>query len=56
MLNSFPADDEQRLEVLRREIRPALEELDRGEGQPLDIEQIKAEVRAKLAHETGHSI
>jgi antitoxin ParD1/3/4 len=31
---------ERRLEELRAELRPALEELDRGEGKPLDIEDV----------------
>ena len=31
---------ERRLEELRNELRPALEELDRGEGKPLDIEDV----------------
>lgn len=33
---------------LRREILPALERLDRGEGLPLDMEAIKAEARARF--------
>lgn len=34
---------------LRRDIHVAIEELDRGEGEPLDMEAIKAEV-AKQYH------
>ena len=38
-----------RLEQLRREIDIGIEQLDRGEGRPLDIEAIKAEGRRRLA-------
>jgi antitoxin ParD1/3/4 len=43
---------EDRLRALRREITPALEQLDRGEGKPLDAEAIKARGRRRLAAET----
>ena len=33
----------------RSEIAPAIESLDRGEGEPLDIEDIKARGRQRLA-------
>jgi antitoxin ParD1/3/4 len=35
-------DREAKLEALRKDILPALEQLGRGEGKPLDIEAIKA--------------
>ena len=38
----------QRYEALREDIRVAIEELDRGEGQPLDMDAIKAEVSQAL--------
>ena len=37
-----------RIDELRKEILPALERLDRGEGVPLDMEAIKAEARARF--------
>jgi antitoxin ParD1/3/4 len=40
---------EQRLQELRNEILPSLEELKRGEGKPLDIESIIARGQARLA-------
>lgn len=40
---------EARLQALRDEILPALEELDRGEGRPLDVEAILAWGRQRLA-------
>jgi antitoxin ParD1/3/4 len=42
---------EKKLEELRAELRPALEELDRGEGKPLDFEEIKKRGRERLAAE-----
>jgi len=42
-------DRQTRLEELRRQIAVGLEQLDRGEGAPLDIEAIKAEGRRRLA-------
>ncbi len=41
-----------RLEELREEIKVGLDELDRGGAEPLDIEQIKAEVRDRLGEES----
>lgn len=38
---------------LRREISPALERLDRGEGRPVDMEAIKAEARAGFEQSRG---
>ena len=38
-----------RLEELRREIQKGIDSLERGEGQRLDIEDIKREGRARLA-------
>ena len=42
---------ERHLEELRAELRPALESLDRGEGIPLDFEEIKIRGRQRLAAE-----
>ena len=51
---------QRRIEELRREIQPALERLDRGEGIELDdaeldafFEDIKAQGRAELEAEQG---
>jgi antitoxin ParD1/3/4 len=41
-------DRERRIQSLREELKPALEELDRGEGKPLDPDSIKAEGRRRL--------
>lgn len=41
-----------RLEELRAKIRVGLDELERGEGQPLDMDDIRAEVHRKLAAST----
>ena len=38
----------EKLAKLRREIQPALERLDRGEGERLDMEAIKAEARRRF--------
>ena len=40
---------EQRLQALREDIQPALEQLDRGEGEPFDAEGVKARGRKRLA-------
>jgi antitoxin ParD1/3/4 len=40
---------ERKLEALRAEILPALESLDRGEGKPLDIEDVIARGQQRLA-------
>jgi len=37
-----------RIQLLRDELKPALEELDRGEGKPLDADEVKAEGRKRL--------
>ena len=42
---------EKQLEEFRAELRPALESLDRGEGIPLDVEDIKRRGRQRLAAE-----
>jgi hypothetical protein len=39
------------LEQLRRNLAPALERYGRGEGREIDYEQLKAEVRQRLADE-----
>jgi antitoxin ParD1/3/4 len=44
-------EHERKLEELRAELRPALESLDRGEGIPLDMEDIIRRGRARLAAE-----
>jgi len=41
-------DRNERLRELKREILPALESLDRGEGRPLDMARIKAEARQRF--------
>lgn len=38
-----------RREELRREIQKGIDSLDRGEGTPLDMEEIKAQGRRRLA-------
>ncbi len=42
-------DRDARLRALRQDVRPALEQLDRGEREPLDAESIKARGRKRLA-------
>jgi antitoxin ParD1/3/4 len=42
-------EHERKLEGLRAELRPALESLDRGEGLPLDMEDIIRRGRERLA-------
>jgi antitoxin ParD1/3/4 len=49
LLRERRQDRQVRLEELRRQIAIGLEQLDRGEGAPLDIEAIKAEGRRRLA-------
>ncbi len=43
-----------KLETLRREVQIGLDQLDRGEGIPFDVEKIKAEGRKKLAQERSN--
>lgn len=38
-----------RLERLRADVRLGLDELDRGEGSPLDVEEIKKEIRERFS-------
>jgi antitoxin ParD1/3/4 len=40
---------QRRIDELRDELRPALEELDRGEGKPLDIEAVIRRGRERSA-------
>ena len=40
---------EQRMAALRADLMPALEQLDRGEGKELEVEDIKARGRKRLA-------
>ena len=42
---------DRQVEELRAELRPALDSLDRGEGIPLDFEEIKIRGRQRLAAE-----
>lgn len=44
-------DRKQRLEQLRSDIQVGLDQLDRGEGAPLDMEAIKAKVADRLEEE-----
>jgi Arc/MetJ-type ribon-helix-helix transcriptional regulator len=41
-------DRTDRLESLRQQLRPAIERLDRGEGQLVDMDAIKAEARRQF--------
>jgi len=43
-----------KLEALRREVQIGIDQLDRGEGIPFDVEKIKAEGRKKLAQERSN--
>ena len=47
------AERERKLEALRAEILPALESLDRGEGEPWDVEETRREVHRRLAEKKG---
>jgi hypothetical protein len=52
-MTHLPSDEsyERRLEDLRKEIKIGVEQADRGEVVPLDIEEIKAEGRRRLAED-----
>lgn len=39
---------EMKLEALRRDLQVGIDELDQGEGRPLDMKEIKAKARAAL--------
>ena len=39
-----------------REVNAGIEELERGEGRPLDIEKMKAEIREGLAEEAAEGV
>jgi antitoxin ParD1/3/4 len=41
---------EMRLQELRKEVQIGLDELDRGLGVPLDMNEIREEVKRRLAH------
>ncbi|MBW3599341.1 MAG: type II toxin-antitoxin system ParD family antitoxin [Planctomycetes bacterium] len=41
---SLLAERERKLEEVRRELMPAIESLDRGEGELLDMKQVRARV------------
>jgi putative addiction module CopG family antidote len=47
----FLQERERQLDELRAELQPALDSLDRGEGVPLDFEDIKRRGRQRLADE-----
>jgi antitoxin ParD1/3/4 len=49
LLQQQKQDREARLDRLRKEVALGIEEADRGELAPLDIEQVKAEGRCRLA-------
>lgn len=51
LLEERDALRELKLEALRRDIREGINELDRGEGTPLDMEEIKAKARALKVNE-----
>ena len=42
---------EEKLASLRREIQVSIDELDRGEGEPWDVEELKAELIRECSHE-----
>jgi len=44
---------ESHIAELREELRPALESLDRGEGAPLDVEEIKRRGRERQSNSIG---
>jgi antitoxin ParD1/3/4 len=47
---------EERLEELRRKVRVGLDELDRGESAPLDLDEIWAEVEVEVEVEVEASM
>lgn len=44
---------DKRIAQLRVDLQPAIDRLDRGEGRPLDVEQIKMEGRQMLVAQGG---
>ncbi len=42
-----------RRETVIREVNAGIAELERGEGRPLDLDEIKASIRERLAQESG---
>jgi Arc/MetJ-type ribon-helix-helix transcriptional regulator len=42
-----------RRESIIREVKVGIEELERGEGRPLNLDEIKASIRERLAKESG---
>jgi antitoxin ParD1/3/4 len=46
LLEERDAIKEMKLEALRRDLQEGIDELDRGEGSPLNMEDIKAKARA----------
>lgn len=49
LLEERDALKEMKLETLRRELQVGLDQLDRGEGTPLDMEAIKEKAQARKA-------
>ena len=45
-LEERDAEKEMRLVALRRDLQEAIDSLDRGEGTPLDMDEIKAKARS----------
>ena len=43
----------ERHEALRRDIQQAIESLDRGEGTPLNMDEIKSELRLRWQHRSA---
>ena len=50
LVNAFRSYQRE-LDSCRHEIQPALDRLDRGEGQELDVDQLKMQVATDLAQE-----
>lgn len=40
-----------RFDAVRRELQPALDSLDRGEGEPLDMDRVRELVRQRIAEQ-----
>lgn len=47
LLRESEKSPEQRIGDLRRDLQAGLDELERGEGEPWDVEELKAEILAK---------
>ena len=44
----FQASEDAKLEALKAAVQAGLDQLDRGEGRPLDVEALKKRVRERL--------